>query len=116
MPTKGAIEFATFCEVLRQEANIEPGDEVIQDAVRISRAARAVDNHAVAVCNWPEISVHVAKARDRAVKVLREAERALKIKFSVNGDPRGHVVKLKTPKSGRYNTFGGAEVGWGVPI
>ena len=29
------------------------------------------------------------------------------------GDPRGYTVKLKRP-DGRYNTWGGAESGWGV--
>lgn len=32
----------------------------------------------------------------------------------LNGDPRGYTVKLILP-SGRYNTWGGAEDGWGVP-
>lgn len=30
------------------------------------------------------------------------------------GDPRGYTVKIKLP-SGRYNTMGGKEDGWGVP-
>ena len=30
------------------------------------------------------------------------------------GDPRGYCTKLRL-KSGRYNTWGGAEDGWGVP-
>lgn len=30
-----------------------------------------------------------------------------------NGDPRGYVVRLILP-SGKYNTWGGAESGWGV--
>lgn len=31
-----------------------------------------------------------------------------------SGDPRGYTVKVILP-SGRYNTWGGKECGWGVP-
>lgn len=34
------------------------------------------------------------------------------IKFG--GDPRGYTVKVVLP-DGRYNTWGGAEEGWGIP-
>ena len=37
-----------------------------------------------------------------------------KLPVIFGGDPRGYTVKVKFP-SGRYNTFGGAEEGWGVP-
>ena len=30
-----------------------------------------------------------------------------------NGDPRGYPVKVVLPKTRRYNTWGGAETGWG---
>lgn len=30
----------------------------------------------------------------------------------LNGDPRGNPVGILTPKTGRYNTMGGAEAGW----
>lgn len=36
------------------------------------------------------------------------------LKARLDGDPRGYVVKLLLP-SGRHNTWGGAECGWGVP-
>lgn len=35
--------------------------------------------------------------------------------FTFDGDPRGFTIKMKTPRSGKYNTWGGADVGWGVP-
>lgn len=40
---------------------------------------------------------------------------SLGVTLELGGDPRGYTVKLMTPKSGRYNTWGGAECGWGVP-
>lgn len=36
------------------------------------------------------------------------------IKLNCGGDPRGYTIKLILP-SGRYNTWGGADEGWGVP-
>ena len=36
------------------------------------------------------------------------------LKFEIDGDPRGFAIKLKTPKTGRYNTWGGRETGWGI--
>ena len=38
------------------------------------------------------------------------------VTLSLGGDPRGFTVKLMTPKSGKYNSWGGAEDGWGVPV
>lgn len=32
----------------------------------------------------------------------------------LNSDPRGNHIGIKTPKSGRYNTLGGAEAGWRI--
>lgn len=40
------------------------------------------------------------------------AELGVPIRFG--GDPRGYTVKLTLP-SGRYNSFGGREEGYGVP-
>jgi hypothetical protein len=51
----------------------------------------------------------------------REAniEKAIKAHFDrarlglyLNGDPRGNPVGILTPKTGKYNTMGGAEAGW----
>lgn len=36
------------------------------------------------------------------------------LKLVTGGDPRGFTVKVILP-SGRYNTMGGKEDGWGVP-
>lgn len=30
------------------------------------------------------------------------------------GDPRGSAIKLRTPKTGKSNTWGGAEDGWAI--
>jgi hypothetical protein len=48
--------------------------------------------------------------RKRVVEICGE----LGIRPNFSGDPRGYTVKLHLP-SGRYNTWGGQEEGWGVP-
>jgi hypothetical protein len=49
----------------------------------------------------------------------RNLESQLRFKFReaglglyLNSDPRGNPVGILTPKTGRYNTMGGAESGW----
>ena len=38
-----------------------------------------------------------------------------KIKMLLSGDPRGFTVKLLLPRTNKFNTWGGAECGYGVP-
>lgn len=55
---------------------------------------------------------------DRNEEKLRASALALLEPYGAqvhfNRDPRGSAIKLQTPKSGRYNTMGGAETGWAV--
>lgn len=56
------------------------------------------------------------RADDRNdARILALADR-FGVKVQIGGDPRGHVVHLMTPKTGRYNTWGGAESGWGLLV
>lgn len=57
----------------------------------------------------PRIAVQDA----RAERELRRTLAPYRIFPRFGGDPRGYVVKLKLP-SGRSNTWGGAEAGWGI--
>ena len=54
--------------------------------------------------------------RNGRIKELEERlERAFKLAglgLYLNGDPRGNPVGILTPKTGKYNTWGGAEAGW----
>lgn len=56
-----------------------------------------------------------ATRRSRAESLEREL-RSLFAKAGLglylNSDPRGNPVGILTPKTGRYNTMGGAEDGW----
>lgn len=43
---------------------------------------------------------------------LRHSFASYGLGLYLNGDPRGNPVGILTPKTGRYNTMGGAEAGW----
>lgn len=60
-------------------------------------------------------------ARGNALRetLTADLERSLRADFEkaglglyLNSDPRGNPVGILTPKTGRYNTMGGAECGW----
>lgn len=68
---------------------------------------------AVDACNR-ELS-EAEKAKDARNDALIKAwAQRYGLKVHLNGDPRGYTVKVVLP-SGRYNTMGGKEDGWGVP-
>lgn len=56
----------------------------------------------------------IEREEARAQKNVIAACSELGLVPDFGGDPRGYTVKVKLP-SGRYNTWGGKEDGWGVP-
>ena len=62
-------------------------------------------------CDTPRVQVAILRARQR----IAEACKPWGIKPNFSGDPRGCCVKLLLP-SGRYNSWGGAEDGFCVPV
>jgi hypothetical protein len=57
-----------------------------------------------------------AKEQKKEARIEAQARvlvEALGWKLRVGGDPRGYTLKVLLP-SGRYNTWGGAEEGWGI--
>lgn len=93
----------------------------IVDAVRqLSRAAATVNRLAVLECNEPCDPDVLKNGRERAYRVARRALDVLetsnpkqKVAVHIGGDPRGYCLKLHNAELG-YNTWGGAEEGWGV--
>ena len=60
-----------------------------------------------------------AEGNARRQRRVRDLERQIKAQFEaaglglyLNGDPRGNPVGILTPRTGRFNTMGGAEAGW----
>lgn len=99
------VEFAHLMGREYPKATAKDVDELLVLARRHGVAA-------VRVCNRGSDS---DVARKDAVEARIEALCAgvgVRVKFG--GDPRGYTVKVFFP-SGRSNTWGGAEDGWGVP-
>lgn len=89
-----------------------------RDAFDLMRIARALNKINLRLCNEDMSDAEYDRIKAREAKL--EADAALIAKeFGVtiipgSGDPRGFSLKLKLP-DGRYNSFGGAEEGWGIP-
>lgn len=112
------ISAATLGALLSRYA--KPGTEgpraaaaVGADAERLLRIARRCSRLAEKACNepiTPADAVRELRSQD-AIRSTLEAYPGVRVTFE--GDPRGYVVKLHTP-GGEWNTFGGAEEGYGI--
>lgn len=58
----------------------------------------------------PWIEKRIEQVKRNICSLLKE----LGIDARFNPDPRGYAVKMATPKTNRYNTWGGKEDGWGI--
>lgn len=119
MTTK-ADEFALFVAVLAECDRLHPGPRgplppqgVVDRATAFRKMARSIERNAVAVCNGTATPTSERRALGAANAALKLAELA-GVTPRLCGDPRGYALKLVLP-TGRYNTWGGAEEGWGVP-
>lgn len=108
-----------------------PHPEVVAaDALALLRIGKGVARWAVRACNgegerywqdgkrwaWRWDDTHDAahaKADAKALAKLHAIADHYGATVKLGGDPRGYVVKLILA-SGRHNTWGGAESGWGV--
>jgi hypothetical protein len=98
-------------------ANVPPEkrrDSAVDLARLILRNAATIQHHAINLCNR-EVSAAEQTAAQRAKDRIEAACEPWGIKPNFGGDPRGCCVKLLLP-SGRWNSFGGREVGFCVPI
>lgn len=102
-----------FVAVLTRELSAEPPHQCANLARDLMRLGSTHSCLCVQWCNGPwdkSDEVKLDRVRERIVKLVEPYG----IKANCHGDPRGFTVKLLLP-SGRYNTWGGKEDGWGVP-
>lgn len=88
--------------------------EVARDVVSLLWGSRALTRLAEAECNRGlsgREETREKALRARIAALVSEGYDGLTPRFG--GDPRGYVVKLVC-RDGEYNTYGGAEEGWGV--
>jgi len=117
-------ERESFLNVLCEES--ESGWLDIRSAgLLILRHAKTHGRLAVDACNgigpfatgkeidrWQE---RLDRKEELLERRLHEIATGIGVSLELGGDPRGFTVKLQTPKTGKYNTWGGRECGWGVP-
>ena len=84
-----------------------------RQVAQIYMPARRLSRLAVADCN-DGLTDKQKRLEVRTSAALAALGEELGVTFTLSGDPRGYVVKMDTPLTGRFNTFGGAECGWGV--
>lgn len=106
-------------------------DQVYDAGKLLLRHALSHGNIQEAICNgpgdyvnripYPEAGKIYEEHQTRCEKREQQLERRMKeiadklgIEIRFGGDPRGYTVRLMLP-DGRYNTWGGAEYGYGVP-
>jgi len=108
-----AHERAEFVGVLVRELPDHSIGAVAELAGKLIRLAIEYDKIQTRACNGesrPTDDDREKAIEERARKLLD----GLGIAVKFGGDPRGFTMRL-TLKSGLYNTWGGAEEGWGVP-
>jgi hypothetical protein len=117
-------DYALLIEVVRQESTPTLGfndarlvvAQVRSIAHRLQRIAeRQCNGHQTYDGKWDEVAAKKDEEREAKLEEkLKTFEANHGLSFHTQGDPRGYVVKLHTPKSERYNTMGGKSEGWGV--
>lgn len=80
---------------------------------RLLRCAKSIQRHAEAQCNRVTTEAE-DRAYRRCVGRAYDSAATFGAKVRLGSDPRGYCLKLILP-SGRFNTCGGAEEGYGVP-
>lgn len=110
---KKTEESATLGAVLAREYRKLSVGQCGMLASELQSVGRMATLAAVRQCNVANFDWE--KARARIVRRLDklQARFGVKIKARITGDPRGYCLKLKL-KSGAYNTWGGADEGWGI--
>jgi hypothetical protein len=81
-------------------------------AKRVRWHAARLARLAVDDCNY---GLTEKQEREKATsrKLIAKELKPYGITCNFSGDPRGYVVKCRLP-SGKYNTWGGKESGWGI--
>jgi len=89
-------------------------NEVARDAAEIRRLSASLAAFAAGECNRSLSDREKAREERIGAKLtalVAEGYEGLALRLS--GDPRGYVVSLVC-RDGEYNSWGGAESGWGV--
>ena len=104
-------EYTEFARIMTQERGSLVQEEDLAELIRLAGALQRINE---ADCNDGGNPKRASREKALQNKVLGIVETGWAFDVKFNGDPRGYAVKILLP-SGRYNTMGGREEGWGVP-
>jgi hypothetical protein len=113
-------ERAQALEIIALEADCGPTaavnflDAVLPKARELHRIyERQCNGHQTSSGQWDEKAANKDEAREDALeRQLLQLGAKMGLEVYTQGDPRGNPVGIRTPKTGKYNTWGGAEDGW----
>jgi hypothetical protein len=108
---------AEFLRVMREEFPNEPEGLVRTIATALMRRATRSQKYAELLCSvdmGEKGQARVEKQDEKNDDAIERLAAQLGMKCRIGGDPRGFVVSVFLP-SGRSNSWGGKEHGWGVP-
>lgn len=98
-----------FCFLVGQQIPSATFSEV----EKMLQLARGMQRLATEECNR-QLTEREQARQERLKLAVHAMAKSWGIVAHVGDDPRGYCIKLMLP-SGTYNTWGGAECGWGVP-
>jgi hypothetical protein len=121
-----ARSYAELADIVRQEANgdankffhlaLDLTDQIRSTAQKLQAIAeRQCNGYKTWDHKWDqEACDRDMRAETRFQNRLEALGKDYGLSFIFGGDPRGCVVRLRTPKTGKHNTWGGSEEGWAV--
>lgn len=110
-------DMAELVGVLLAEETHHGREQAELDVRELVHLAKAIQRRAEIACNEPLSDRQAALAERNDARAYHRAQQIADrygAKVLEQTDVRGFAIKLLL-KSGRYNSWGGAECGWGVP-
>lgn len=112
MDKQKAIALAELAAIIASETDTSP-NFAVRFAVKLIGYSNRLQRYHETGCNYglnDKQKASVERLRERARADVKEIGLTIN---HFNSDPRGYAIYLTLP-SGRYNSFGGAESGWGI--
>lgn len=106
---KAEAEF--LCAMIEEFGNSYTTQGVV---IRLLSLAKAHQLVAVERCNVGD-SDYLMKRQEWLRKAMIKIANPINATLKFGGDPRGSTVRVMMPKTKLYNSWGGAEEGYGVP-
>lgn len=113
-----AKDLAEFVAILCEQPTKPNIFMVADDALALNKIARRIKNRGIRACNYGHSSDAAAERDDKRNEADYAEAQVIADRYNAKvqrmSDVRGFALKLVF-EGGQYNSWGGAESGWGVP-